>query len=740
MPEAAPAGGGKPEPTLNEFQQQLVRNAMVTNFLMSRANLLTQALDPRRDVYKECGYPTTTDVSVQQYRDLFDRQDIANRVVEVLPKETWACNVDVYEDEDDECTTPFEAALKDLGKQLLGDGWYEGEDDENPLWEYLCRLDIMSGIGHFGVLLIGIDDGLPLDTPAEGIDECGKMVDVAAKPGRHDQPRYDSVAGAVRPSAAKEALGVETSEDEGDDEQGYDEEGDGSFGEGVYDDEEASADPDGGANPSALDHPPGGEPDEPVDDRPPVHPPGDPHHADGTGAEQQHRRHGLHAGTPEKGTDDCRKVLYLRVFDESLVQVTRWEDDPRNPRYGQPVLYQITLNDPKEHSTGVGLSMNTVDVHWTRVIHVADNRLSSEVMGVPRMRPVLNRLLDLQKLHGGSAEMYWKGALPGYSLETHPELGGEADLDLSNVRDQLEQYEGSLTRWLGIPGLSIKSLAPQVVDPTSQIDAQVSAICIQIGCPRRIFEGSERGELASSQDSSAWNDRIRGRQRRHVTPRIIVPTVNRLIMLRVLPVPECYTVEWEELDALSAVEKAQVATAEMGVISTFASSGAESVMSTMDMYTEVLGKSKARACELVENACQAQADPMTGGAQPAGGQPVFDEDGQEVDPLTGEPVQPGPPGQAGGPPQGGAAGGPPQAPGGPPRPPGKGKPPAFGGKPKGPPKPPPVANAAGVVITLNADSFRVLAAAAAGDPDLDVSSVSSFRDNLLGVTYAKEAG
>src|SRR6185312_9728448 len=70
-------------------------------------------------------------------------------------------------------------------------------------------------------------------------------------------------------------------------------------------------------------------------------------------------------GNPGQPT---RKLLYIRVFDESMVQVVQYEADIRNPRFGQPIMYLVTLNDPSQPHTGIGLPLATVRVHWSRVI------------------------------------------------------------------------------------------------------------------------------------------------------------------------------------------------------------------------------------------------------------------------------------------------------------------------------------------------------------------------------------
>jgi hypothetical protein len=521
---------------------------LLLNALTERSQLLSEMIDSRRDLNSECHYPETRDVTPGQYKDLYDRFSLANRVVECLPRESWQVAPQVYETSDPDTTTPFEKAWDTLQPTTHGQSWYIGGDNSASVWEYLMRADILAGIGHFGLLLMGVDDGRNLQEPIEGtitfnsqqFKDCFLLKEEEeAIRSRYavnnkeknlplnslelnyldklaEQRRYTVNAlqererqrdakpwevGYGNPSKRSSSLfGDATGEQqlytgdvgtEAQYQQGY-----GMSGEAQY-------------RPSAE------------------------------GTDQQY--FGVQFGPTEMpGKKVSRRklnLLFLRPFDESLVQVVRYEWNINNPRFGMPVMYRITLNDPRELHSGVGLPMATVFVHWSRVIHVADNLGSSEIFGAPRMRSVLNNLLDLQKVYGASAEGYWQAALAGIVLETHPQLGGDVTIDSADVRDQLENYVNSLQRYLALTGMSAHTLAPTVGDPLNQVAVQIEAICIKLGIPVRIFKGSERGELASSQDDAAWNDRLKLRQNIYITPRIIVPFIDRLITIGVLPEP-----------------------------------------------------------------------------------------------------------------------------------------------------------------------------------------------------------
>src|SRR5438552_1221857 len=94
---------------------------IVANALLSRQELMRSFLDPRRDIDDECGYPKITEaVNVEVYRQLYDREAIATRVVQVLPNESWQVTPTVYEDDDTETSTEFEEAWDELGSTLAG--------------------------------------------------------------------------------------------------------------------------------------------------------------------------------------------------------------------------------------------------------------------------------------------------------------------------------------------------------------------------------------------------------------------------------------------------------------------------------------------------------------------------------------------------------------------------------------------------------------------------------------------
>jgi hypothetical protein len=475
-------------------------------------------LDPRRDIHKECGHPDDSELTPQYYQLLYDRNPVAARVVEVMARETWQVIPEIYETEDDE-PTPFELAFDQVGRSLSGEKSHYRSEKHNPVFDYLRRLDEQSGIGSFGVLLFGFSDvrkgGKSLQDPCEPVMEAYRL-NIAAM-AQNPAPMQD-----------EEIEGLP--EDE-------------LIDKGSSDGNKTGTKTDGEVTPKE-----GGETEDSRD--------------------KTSQGLGDTTSVPEQHTG--LKLLYLRVFPQSLVQITQWDRDQTSPRHLQPTMYLITINDPKLQTGTTGPTTNTVSVHWTRVLHVADNLSSSEVFGVPRMKPVLNELLNIDKVLASSPEMMYRGALPGISFETHPVLGGDVRINAAALKDMYEQYINSMDRVIVTSGMTAKSLAPSVVDPTPHFNVQVEAICIKIPIPKRIFMGSERGELASIQDDDSWNDTVKGREHGHATCNIVVKFVDRLINATVLPVPENgYYASWPDITSASAQQKATVAMSTIQALSTY---------------------------------------------------------------------------------------------------------------------------------------------------------------------------
>lgn len=486
-------------PTIVLNDEQFKRWEIISN---NRAAFFRRAFnrlaDPRRDINTECGYPT--EYSADQYYNLYDNNSLACRVVEVMPKETWQKPPMVYEKESGKIETPFEQSWDALGRSLTGSkSWYR-QEVHNPIWDYLMRLDIMSGVGQYGVLLLCYDDGQEYDQPLPGFED----------------PKTDTT---------------------------------------------------------------------PTNNEEPAKP----------------------------ATKRKLSLKALRVFPQHLAQVTAYETSKHSPRRGMPKMYQITMNDPTDVETGgIGAGTETMNVHWSRVIHNAESKRSNESFGRSRLKPVLPEVLDSRKVSGAGAEGFWKAGFPGLSIETNPQLGADVGINKPEMKSMMEDFWNGLDRGLYLEGMVAKTLAPSVGDPTPHLNGAIERICICLGIPVRIFKGSERGELASSQDDDAWNDRVAERQSKQVTANILIPFIDRNIAVGALEEPgkDGYKIEWPDITSENKSQKMDVALKKTQALVAYIGGNGQSVVPPHAFLTEWLGEDDETATTMLEEGAALEEERM----------------------------------------------------------------------------------------------------------------------------------
>lgn len=252
----------------------------------------------------------------------------------------------------------------------------------------------------------------------------------------------------------------------------------------------------------------------------------------------------------------AKTLLYATPYSQGTAVVNQTETNTKNARYGLPTVYQIK---PKGKTSEL--------VHWTRAIHVTEDPLEDEVYGEPRMKVVLNRIDNLELVCGGSSEMYWRGALPGtiFKLPAEANLNpddAKTQAKIEDIKTKIEAFVHDLQRDLLVAGIEAQQLQVQIADPSANIESLLSLVSAGSRIPKRILMGSERGELASSQDEENWLSMIDTRNQDFCEVVILRPTIDRLIYAGVLDEPAGgYTLDWPDHRTKSDKEVADTAVA-----------------------------------------------------------------------------------------------------------------------------------------------------------------------------------
>jgi uncharacterized protein len=260
---------------------------------------------------------------------------------------------------------------------------------------------------------------------------------------------------------------------------------------------------------------------------------------------------------PATGTN--HKVTYLQPYSEMSVDVQEYQVNPADARFGRPLYYNIKLNEStsSEQIRGVSaLPSINFRVHWTRVIHIADNIIEDPVFGTPRLEPVYNLLQDLLKCAGGGAETFWLTANRGLQIDIDKDMETSPESEAA-MQAEVDEYYHNLRRFMRTRGVKMTELSSKVADPSSNIRTIMSLIAACTRIPQRLLMGAEAGQLASEQDRANWAERVDERRTKFAVPAALLPTMARFTALGILPEPGELSFEWPEAFILGPLERAQ---------------------------------------------------------------------------------------------------------------------------------------------------------------------------------------
>lgn len=247
--------------------------------------------------------------------------------------------------------------------------------------------------------------------------------------------------------------------------------------------------------------------------------------------------------------DDLYNLMTF-AEDELKIHEQDLERNTETPRFAMPNFYELTRLQPRN-----GLIQK---VHWSRIVHIRAEGVPDGVLfGPPRLLKPWNYFDDLAKVVGGGAEAFWVRAHQGYVFN----LDKDADLkdDKKNeMRDQLDEFINGMRRVLRLQGVEAKTLGSDVADFSGPASSILDLISSTTGIPKRILMGSERGELASTQDRENWSDRIDDRRTQYAHPMVVKPFVQRLIDIKALPTPKEFSTRWPDQMSLTETEKADL--------------------------------------------------------------------------------------------------------------------------------------------------------------------------------------
>ncbi|MDI3450563.1 DUF1073 domain-containing protein [Enterobacter sp. V89_11] len=216
-----------------------------------------------------------------------------------------------------------------------------------------------------------------------------------------------------------------------------------------------------------------------------------------------------------------KAIVKLIPAWESQIKPGNFDTDTLSETYGQPVSYNF--NEQPVGDDGTYGPVRGVTVHPERIIILCEGSEDENMLsGVPFLRAGYNKLLDLEKISGGSAEGFLKNASRQLAIAFDKETGianlskqatdaGYKDLGEA-LNDKVSKMnrgtDAALVMQAGTP--SVLSVAPADPKPSWEVTANEFSASIQ--SPFTMQFGQQTGRLASDEDKTEWAKRCNGRR------------------------------------------------------------------------------------------------------------------------------------------------------------------------------------------------------------------------------------
>jgi len=290
----------------------------------------------------------------------------------------------------------------------------------------------------------------------------------------------------------------------------------------------------------------------------------------------------------DQPVNNATEVLYTQPYSQKNAPINSYESDTKNERYGLPKDYKLNLGSAEEGDGSITSANTEQIVHWSRVIHVAEGLTESNILGTPRLECIYNRLENLELILGADAEAWWRNAYPGLSLEQEP---GTTIEDTDDLEDEIDEYIHNMRRVIKLKGMKANVLSPSIADPEKHVDVQIKMIAGATKIPQRILTGSERGELASSQDKENFDNAVAERRIDFAEPMILRAFIDRLVEAGVIDAPgeEGYFVVWPDIESLSDKDQADIGKLRAETLKAYLDAGGDMLIPPLRFLVDVMG-------------------------------------------------------------------------------------------------------------------------------------------------------
>lgn len=224
-------------------------------------------------------------------------------------------------------------------------------------------------------------------------------------------------------------------------------------------------------------------------------------------------------------------VTSIEVWGANCLEIS--ETDTRT---GLPKFYRLRRDN----------KANEVKIHASRVIHYADSDEGNMLYGTPILEAAWDILDDIEKAFGANAEAYYQLSVPDLHIDKDVADDTLATADaVEKAQNTIKEWQHKLSRIVQTFGdTKLNRIAGEPARGIEElVNVGIRLICATYSWPKRIFEGSERGELASLQDRGKFEQDIDERRMEKAGP-MAEYVILRLAAAAGMPVEGSITVKW----------------------------------------------------------------------------------------------------------------------------------------------------------------------------------------------------
>ena len=285
--------------------------------------------------------------------------------------------------------------------------------------------------------------------------------------------------------------------------------------------------------------------------------------------------------------------IFFSEYAEPAIQISSTEQNKKSPRYGLPVMYTLTPSgNPTTGGYGEAEQRAPIKVHYTRVVRLAENALGNPLFGRSTLENILNRMIDLQKTLGGSAESYFANAMQKLLMNIKPDADSDT-IDMDELQALAEKFTNNMMNFLAADGVDMKTVGVAHADPRGTVEMLQEFLSSATGYPIRILFGKGPGDRAGFQDKASYNTLVGDRQDSPCAG-WLEQVFEILNLAGYFELPDGWYIDWPPMEAMddltiSEVQKnrADAASAMITAISQFQMGGLDNILNLTELLEKV---------------------------------------------------------------------------------------------------------------------------------------------------------